>query len=174
MLLSPGRKSMVQAYWSFTYSPTPKWICFWCTAVSPFLVVLPGFPVELLCQWSAVWGWEGSFLLAVRYGIFPETMPTTQTCCFLLLVLPSLLPVKHDCIWTNSFIKSLIFLSGRHLDLLSTRRWNIARKEGFWLSISGIIQTGWLLNKMPFSKNLQEQERICSTEGLKLFLKKLV
>lgn len=56
--------------------------------------------------------------------------------------------------------------------MLSTKRWDNARKESidcpFW------NHPDWMTLLKKMTQNFQEKGSICSTEGLKLFLKKLV
>lgn len=114
----------------FYLRPHTKMSSFWCTVISPSLVVslLPVFPlkldlrftfmpmectVEMIRVTSACCSGKGVVLIfrsVLKYIIFPESLPILKSCCFPLLVLPFLWLVKLDCIWTNSFITSLTFL----------------------------------------------------------------
>lgn len=90
------------------------------------------------------WRYVVDLRLCSQVRNLPRELASAQSCCFPLLVLPSLGLVKHVCIWTDSFITSLMFLQERCFDSVSTKRWDMAEKESSWLSISAILQTGFV------------------------------
>lgn len=111
-------------------STPPHQNVFLFDVISPSLVVslLPGFPLQLdSCftftpmgvhygddkgHFCLLFGWRCVFDLQISSQVqnLPWEPTYTQTCCFPLLVLPSLTLVQHNCMWTNPFITSLTFL----------------------------------------------------------------